>query len=129
MKSTFATSVNVSSIPAAYIMSHSTFNFGQQLSQSNITRQVLLLYELTKSTILRIEFLYIDIGCTNNYNNDAGYIQSIRTEPRFTFTCNNLTSDIIVSPGDSARSYYVGFAFEISNDTRRGGFLLKYSGM
>ena len=109
-------------------MSHSTFNFGQKLSQLNRTTQALTLRELTSSTVLRIEFLYIDIGCTSNYNNDTGFIQSLNTEPSFTFTCYNLISDITVSPASSRRSNYVGFSFNINNDKKRGGFLLKYSG-
>ena len=124
---TLTTSVNVNSTPAAYIMSHSTFNFGQKLSQFNTAPQALLLSELTNSTV-QIEFLYIDIGCTSNYNNDTGFIQSLNTEPSFTFTCYNLTSDITVSPGDSGLSSYVGLLLTISNGTKRGGFLLKYSG-
>ena len=130
MKSAPLTSVNVNSTPAAYIMSHSTFNFGQKLSQFNITKQALIFSELTNSAVLKIEFLYIDIGCTSNYNNDTGYIQSIAggAEPSFTFTCHNLSSDITVSPADSARGNYVGLSFNINNDEKREGFLLKYSG-
>ena len=125
------TTVNVNSTPAAYIMSHSTFNFGQKLSQFYRTYQVLTLRELTNSTVLKIEFLYINIGCTSNNNNDIGYIQSLvgGAETSFTFTCYNLTSAITVSPADSARGNYVGFSFNINNDEKRGGFLLKYSGM
>ena len=128
--STVITTVNVNSTPAAYIMSHSTFNFGQQLSQFNRTRQALILTELTNTTVVKIEFLYIDIGCTNNYNNNTGYIQSlVGTEPSFTFTCYNLTSAINVAPADFRLALsYVGISFNISNDRRRGGFLLKYSG-
>ena len=133
MKSARATIVNVNSIPAAYIMSHSTFNFGQKLSQFNETLQALLLSELTNTTLVKIEFLYIDIGCTNNYNNDTGYIQSFAggSETSFTFTCYNLTSSIKLAPAVSllSRSSYVGFSFNISNVGKRGGFLLKYSGM
>ena len=130
MKSGLTTAVNVNSTPAAYIMSHSTFNFGQKLSQFNRTHQALFFRELTNSTVLKIEFLYIDIGCTSNYNNDTGYIQSIAggAEPSFTFTCHNLSSDITVSPADSARGNYVGLSFNINNDEKREGFLLKYSG-
>ena len=117
--------MNVNSTPAAYIMSHSTFNFGQKLLQFNRTFKTLLLSELTNTTVLRIEFLYIDIGCTSNYNNDTGYIRSINTEPRF--TCYNLSSAITVSPG-STRSSYVGFSLNIDNHESRGGILLKYSG-
>ena len=129
MTSTVTTSVNVNSTPAAYVMSHSTFNFGQKLSRPNITPQTLLLSELSNSTV-QIEFLYIDIGCTNNYNNDTGYIQSlVGTEPSFTFTCYNLTSDIPATFRSATDlSNYVGFSFNISNHVRRGGFLLKYSG-
>ena len=140
--STVTTLVNVNSTPAAYIMSHSTFNFGQKLSQFNRTHQALFFRELTNSTIFKIEFLYIDIGCTSNYNNDTAYIQSLvgGAEPPFSFTCYNLTSDITVSPATTERnsessnatilvlSSYVGFSFKISNDEKRGGFLLKYSG-
>ena len=137
MNSVKVTPVNVNSTPAAYIMSHSTFNFGKELSQFDRTYQTLLLDELLSSTIIKIEFLYIDIGCTNNYNNDTGYIQSlVGTEPSFTFTCYNLSSDINVSPAvdsrypaSSIRYSYVGITFNISNDEKIGGFLLKYSGM
>ena len=127
------TTVNVNSTPAAYIMSHSTFNFGQKLSQFNITLQALLLRELTNSTVLKIEFLYIDIGCTNNYNNDTGYIWSINTEPSFTFTCYNLSSALLAPlsayQSHSSLSNYVALAFNITNNERIGGFLLRYSGM
>ena len=134
MKSGLTTAVNVNSTPSAYIMSHSTFNFGQNLSQFNKTLQVLLLRELTNSTVLKIEFLYIDIGCTSNYNNDSSHIQSVvGTEPIFTFTCNNLTSASSAPPAlyksISKLSDYVGFSFHIKKDVQRGGFLLKYSGM
>ena len=127
--STITTTVNVSSTPAAYIMSHSKFNFGQQLSQFYRIDQRLLFYGVFKPIALKIEFLYIDIGCTNNYNNDTGYIRSLNTEPSFTFTCYNLTSAINVSPGDSALGSYIGLSFMINNKTTRGGFLLKYSGI
>ena len=115
-------------------MSHSTFNFGQKLSQFNRTKQVLLLSELINSTVLKIEFLYIDIGCTSNYSNDAGHIQSlVETEPSFTLTCNNLTTARSAPPAlyqsNSSRGNYVGFSFQKNNNERRGGFLLKYSGM
>ena len=131
MTSARLSSVNVNSTPAAYIMSHSTFNFGQQLSQFYTAYQALLLRELTRSTVLKIEFLYIDIGCTSNYNNDTAYIQSFTggSDTSFSFTCYNLSSDITVSPADSGFSNYVGFSFMINNDEKRGGFLLKYSGM
>ena len=133
MRSGLQTAVNVSSTPAAYIMSHSTFNFGQKLSQFNTTSKGLLLKELTSSTVLKIEFLYIDIGCTSNYNNDTSHIQSlVHTEPNFTFTCDNLTPATSVPPAlyrsTSNYSSYVGFSFNINNDERRGGYLLKYSG-
>ena len=126
--STLITSVNVNSTPAAYIMSHSTFNFGQKLSQFDRPLLALALTELTSPTVVKIEFLYIDIGCKNSH------IQSVEgTEPSFTFTCNDSTPATSVPPtlykSTSALSNYVGFSFNINNDERRGGFLLKYSGM
>ena len=111
-------------------MSHSTFNFEQELSKFSKNLWALTLRELVNSKSLKIEFLYIDIGCTSNYNNDTGYIQSTvgGAKTSFTFTCYNLTSDITVSPADSSLRNYVGFSFNINNDEKRGGFLLKYSG-
>ena len=128
MTSTPITSVNVNSTPAASIMSHSTFNFGQKLSQFNRTYQVLLFRDLAISTLVKIEFLYIDIGCTNSH------IQSVEgTEPSFIFTCNDSTSATSAPPAlyqsNAPLSNYVGFSFQKNKNERIGGFLLKYSGM
>ena len=128
MNSSARTTVNVNSTPAAYIMSHRTFNFGQKLFPNNRTKQVLLLSELTNSTVLKIEFLYIDIGCTNSYIQNL-----VGTEPSFSFTCNDSASATSAPPAlyqsNSSLSNYVGFSFQKNNNERRGGFLLKYSGM
>ena len=130
--SALLTSVNVNSTPAAYIMSHSTFNFGQQLSQFYRIDQRLLFYGVVKPIALKIEFLYIDIGCTSNYNNDTGYVKSLgSTDPQNTFTCYNLT--LAIPPqlyqSNSESDNYVGFSLMLNNDVLRGGYLLKYSGM
>ena len=134
-----STFVNINSTPAAYIMSHSTFNFGQKLHQFNIAHQLLLFSELTNTTVVKIEFLYIDIACASSYNNNTGFIASIGgTEPRFKFTCYSLKSAKSTTPlvlsihlkaNKNPLRSFIGLFFKINNDTRRGGYLLKYSGM
>ena len=135
MNSNLTTSVDATSTPAAYIMSHSTFNFGQHHSRypNDITLSILLSRFPNSTVLLKVEFIYINIGDESNCrdNNTTGDILTIVTPYGNIFTCSDVNDAINIQTQviHLQSPKFVGFRFETNSQHRRGGFLLKYSGL
>ena len=134
MKSTATTTVNVNSTPIAYIKSHSTFNFGlsHHLYPNDVTLNILLSGFPDSTVLLTVEFIYINIGDESSCrDNTTGDILTIVTLYGNIFTCSGVNNAINVQTQDIQLQspQFVGFRFETNSQHRKGGFLLKYSGL
>ena len=85
-----------------------------------------------KTVLLKIEFIYINIGeensCSNNTSHNTLTIVTLHGD--YTFTCSDVNDarniQTLAIQLQSPNS--VGFMFEATSLYRRSGFLLKYSG-
>ena len=135
MKSADADSQNVTSTPTAYIKSHSTFKFGQHGSRypNNVTLNILLSGFPDSTIQLTVEFIYINIGdessCSNNTNGDIFNIVISSEDNRF--TCSDVSDSTKVKTQviDLQNTFFISFVFKTSNRDKKGGLLLKYSGI
>ena len=133
MKSDDTGSLNITTIPTAYIMSHSKFNFGQNHSRypNDATLNILLHRFPNPTVLLIVEFIFIRIGdessCSNNSNGD---ILTISTQYGNRFTCSDVNNAIHAQTQviQLQNPRFVGFRFETNSKHRKGGFLIKYSG-
>ena len=126
MKSALITSVNVNSIPAAYIMSHSTFNFGWSPYHSKVILSVVLHGFPDKTVLLKIEFIYINIGeessCSNNTSHNTLTIVTLHGGN--TFTCSDVNDAINIQTLaiQLQGPNFVGFMFETTACTKEVDF-------
>ena len=135
MKSDDTGSLNITTIPTAYIMSHSKFNFGQNHSRypNDATLNILLHRFPNPTVLLIVEFIFIRIGdessCSNNTNGDIFNIVISSEDNRF--TCSDVSDSTKVKTQviDLQNTFFISFVFKTSNRDKKGGLLLKYSGI
>ena len=133
MKTTSAIAINVTSTPTACIVSHSTFNFGWTLYPKNATLNIFLSKFPESAVLLTVEFIYVNIGdessCSKNTNGDIFNIVISSEDNRF--TCSDVSDSTKVKTQviDLQNTFFISFVFKTSNRDKKGGLLLKYSGI